>query len=69
MEEITYCLVCYDQLLVSGIQLTWILDAVLDADNLSLVASDWTIKYQEDGPEAMKQLVNFFLRVSALDCQ
>lgn len=37
-------------------------DAVMDADNLSLVASDWTIKYQEDGPEAMKELVNFFLR-------
>ncbi|KAF8421022.1 hypothetical protein EV426DRAFT_610370 [Tirmania nivea] len=37
-------------------------DAVMDADNLSLVAGDWTIKYQEDGPEAMKQLVNFFLR-------
>jgi len=36
----------------------------MDADNLSLVASDWTSKYQEDGPEAMKQLVNFFLRVS-----
>jgi len=40
------------------------LDAVMDADNLRSVANDWAIKYQEDGPEAMKQLVNFFLRVS-----
>lgn len=40
------------------------LDAAMSADNLSKVASDWISKYQEHGPEAMKQLVNFFLRVS-----
>lgn len=37
----------------------------MNAENLSLVAGDWISKYQEHGPEAMKQLVNFFLRVSA----
>ena len=42
------------------------LDAVMDADNLSLVAGDWISKYQEHGPEAMKQLVNFFLRVCTI---
>ncbi|KAF8474020.1 hypothetical protein BDZ91DRAFT_779776 [Kalaharituber pfeilii] len=37
-------------------------DAVMDADKMDVVASDWTTKYLEDGLGAMRQLVNFFLR-------
>ena len=39
------------------------LDKVLETDNIDTVANEWTVKYEEDGLEAMKQLVNFFLRV------
>ena len=35
----------------------------MDSDNLNLVNTNWINKYTEDGLEAMKQLVNFFLRV------
>ncbi|KAI5810915.1 hypothetical protein DFH27DRAFT_996 [Peziza echinospora] len=37
-------------------------DAVMDADNLDTVANEWTVKYEEENMESMRNLVNFFLR-------